>query len=132
MSNTVTDRPGSSTLAVHAGETRPKPYGAIATPIVQTSTYSFEDTAALVAHMQRKEQGLPLLRGEYGRYGNPMPSSWKTSWPRWKAAKLPASLAGHGRHVLSLLAFLEAGDHYILTDDCYRRTRQFGLEFMPR
>ena len=30
-----------STLAVHAGEDKHKPYGALTTPIVQTSTYTF-------------------------------------------------------------------------------------------
>ena len=59
------------TKAVHAGEAKHKPYGSLTMPIVQTSTYTFEDTAALVAHMHRKEQGLEPLRGEYGRYGNP-------------------------------------------------------------
>ena len=133
MTDTTADRPGSSTLAVHAGETRPKPYGAIATPIVQTSTYSFEDTAALVAHMQRKEQGLPLLRGEYGRYGGPNAALVEDKLAALEGGEAACVFStGMAATVLSLLAFLEAGDHYIMTDDCYRRTRQFGLELMPR
>ena len=62
-----------STRAVHAGEPKQKPWGSLTMPIVQTSTYTFENTASLVEHMQRKEQGLEQLRGEYGRYGNPTP-----------------------------------------------------------
>jgi cystathionine gamma-synthase len=133
MTSTPADRPGSSTLAVHAGETRPKPYGAIATPIVQTSTYSFEDTAALVAHMQRKEQGLPLLRGEYGRYGSPNAALVEDKLAALEGGEAACVFStGMAATVLSLLAFLQVGDHYIMTDDCYRRTRQFGLELMPR
>jgi cystathionine gamma-synthase len=60
-----------STRSVHAGEERAKPYGALTTPIVQTSTFTFRDTAELVDHMERKIDGRPLERGEYGRYGNP-------------------------------------------------------------
>ena len=46
-----------STQAVHAGEERPKPYGALTTPIVQTSTYTFADTAEIMDFMHRKAAG---------------------------------------------------------------------------
>ena len=32
----------------------------------------------------------------------------------------------------TLLSFLSSGDHIILTDDCYRRTREFGINFLRR
>ena len=57
-----------ATRVVHAGEVHNKPYGALTTPIVQTSTYTFESSAQVVDHMKRKNAELPLLRGEYGRY----------------------------------------------------------------
>ncbi|MCU0519290.1 MAG: PLP-dependent transferase, partial [Anaerolineae bacterium] len=68
-----------ATQAVHAGEERRKPYGALTTPIVQTSTYTFANTADVLAFMERKaertearEAGGDLsLRDEYGRYSNP-------------------------------------------------------------
>jgi cystathionine gamma-synthase len=124
---------GIDTQAVHAGETRPKPYGAIATPIVQTSTYSFENTAALVAHMERKEQGLPLLRGEYARYGSPNARAVEGKLAALEGGDAACVFSsGMAATALTLLTFLGAGDHYIMTDDCYRRTRQFGQEIMPR
>ena len=44
----MTDRKtADSTDAVHAGETRGKPYDAVPMPIVQTATYTFEDTAEI-------------------------------------------------------------------------------------
>ena len=58
--------PGFSTLAVHGGEPRPKLGNSLATPIVQTATYTFADTQELHDHFQHR-----IEREEYGRYGNP-------------------------------------------------------------
>jgi len=54
------------TLAVHGGEPRTYPYDALVAPITQTATYSFADTAELVAYFEGHKE-----REEYGRYGNP-------------------------------------------------------------
>lgn len=122
-----------STQSVHAGETRKKPYGALTMPIVQTSTYSFEDTAALVEHMRRKEQNLEPLRGEYGRYGNPTQEVVERKLAALEGGESALVLAsGMAAATFSLLTFLSSGDHYVLTEDCYRKTRQFSLEFMSK
>jgi cystathionine gamma-synthase len=122
-----------STQSVHTGEAKSKPYGSLTTPIVQTSTYTFADTAEIVAHMRRKEQGLPLERGEYGRYGNPTQEAVERKLAALEGGDAALVLAS-GMAVITnaLLTFLSAGDHCILTDDCYRRTRQFSLEFLKR
>ena len=64
-----------STQAVHAGEDKRKPYGALTTPIVQTSTYTFQDTAEILDFMHAKAEraaGADVeTRHEYGRYSNP-------------------------------------------------------------
>jgi O-acetylhomoserine/O-acetylserine sulfhydrylase-like pyridoxal-dependent enzyme len=39
----------TSTACVHAGDDRKKPYDAVPSPIVQTSTYTFGSTADIVA-----------------------------------------------------------------------------------
>ncbi len=59
-------KPGLSTKAVHAGESRDKPSHAITNPIVQTSTYVFRDTEELIDFNDGR-----IEREEYGRYGNP-------------------------------------------------------------
>ena len=121
------------TLSVHGGESKRKPYGSLTMPVVQTSTYSFEDTAALVEHMRRKEQGLEPLRGEYGRYGNPTQEVVERKLAALEGGEQALVLAsGMAAITCTLLAFLSAGDHYILTADCYRKTRQFSLEFMKK
>ena len=66
----MSDRKGiTSTESVHAGDDKRKPYDAVVTPIVQTATYAFTDTAEIVAYTDGSH---PMEdRGEYGRYGNP-------------------------------------------------------------
>jgi cystathionine gamma-synthase len=122
-----------STQAVHAGEQRRKPYGALTTPIVQTSTYTFADSAEVQEFMQRKAAGEAGVRDEYGRYSNPTQTA---------AERKLAALEG-GEHALlfasgmaaistALLALLSAGDHIVLAADCYHRTREFALAFLSR
>ncbi len=53
---------GLSTEALHGGETRPRPGNAITTPIFQTATFVFRDTAELAAHHRHEAP-----REEYGR-----------------------------------------------------------------
>ncbi len=122
-----------STESVHAGEVKRKPYGSVTMPIVQTSTYAFEDSAALVEHMRRKEAGLELLRGEYGRYGNPTQEVVERKLAALEGGdRAIAFSSGMAAVTCTLLALLSSGDHYILTADCYRKTRQFSLEFMRK
>ncbi|MBM3187366.1 MAG: PLP-dependent transferase, partial [Chloroflexi bacterium] len=122
-----------STASVHAGEDKRKPYGSLTTPIVQTSTYTFENTDALLEHMRRKEGRLELLRGEYGRYGNPTQEAVERKMAALEGGERALALSsGMAAVTCTLLALLSAGDHLILTDDCYRRTRQFSLEFLRR
>jgi cystathionine gamma-synthase len=99
------------TRAVHgnlAGR-KSQPHHALTTPVVQTATYTFKNTADLCAFMDAKMWGGdPAMaeRGEYGRYGNPT--------------------------VRSAEKRIAAGAHIIFTDDCYRKTRQFCNTFLRR
>ena len=122
-----------STQAVHAGEDKVKPYHSLTTPIVQTSTYAFENTAALIEHMQRKEDKLPLERGEYGRYGNPTQRTVERKLAALDSGE-DALLYASGMCAITsaMLALLSAGDHIVFTDDCYRRTREFCLTYLKR
>jgi len=122
-----------STQAVHAGEERRKPHGALTTPIVQTSTYVFEDTAEIRAFMQRKSTGDPREREEYGRYGNPTQSAVEGKIAALEGGE-QALLFASGMNAITttLLTLLSGGDHMVIVDGCYRRTRQFAREFLPR
>src|SRR5215471_11087474 len=56
----------SFTPAVHGGEPKQYAHDSLTLPIIQTATYTFENTAELVAYMEGHRE-----REEYGRYGNP-------------------------------------------------------------
>ena len=60
-----------STRAVHAGETRNKPYHALIDPIVPTSTYVFDDYDDIQQFITDQNSESPGDRLDYGRYGNP-------------------------------------------------------------
>ena len=121
------------TQAVHAGEEKHKPYHSLTTPIVQTSTYVFEDSAALIEHMERKMTMEELGREEYGRYGNPTQHTVERKLAELEGGEAALLFASGMCAITStLLTLLPTGSHMILTDDCYRRTRQFCLTFLKR
>jgi len=122
-----------STRAVHAGEARDKPYHALTTPIVQTSTFTFSDTADLMDFMEAHLWGDETERTEYGRYGNPTLAAVErklADLDRGEAALLFSS--GMAAVTVTLLTLLSSGAHVVMTDDCYRRTRQFITQFLNR
>lgn len=125
---------GSSTQAVHAGASRRKAHASLNTPVVQTATYTFGDTADLVDFMESKTWGDGQHgREEYGRYGNPTVSAVEQRIAALDKAE-DAVLFASGMNAVTtlLLTVLPAGAHIIMTNDCYRRTRQFCQTFLAR
>ena len=121
-----------STSAVHAGEARRKLDGALTTPIVQTSTYTFADTAEIVAFMQQKAAG-EEARHEYGRYSNPTQSVAERKLAVLEGGER-ALLFSSGMNAITttLLSLLSAGDHLVMVSGAYRRTQEFVSEYLPR
>jgi cystathionine gamma-synthase len=122
------NQPGDSTRSVHGGEREHHDGPTLTTPIHQTSTFWFEDSAQVRAYAEGR-----LVRDEYGRYGN----------PTWRAAERKLSeLEGAEQTVLfasgmaaattTFLALLGRGDHVVVTNDCYRRTRQFIQQLLAK
>jgi cystathionine gamma-synthase len=122
------DRAGDSTRAVHGGERDHTIGDAVTTPIFQTSTFWFKNSAELCAYQEGR-----LKRQEYGRYGN----------PTWEAVERKlCELEGGEEAVLFasgmcaattlFLALLPKGSHLIVTSDCYRRTRQFIQDYLTK
>jgi cystathionine gamma-synthase len=124
MSRAKPDKSGArrlATEAIHGGETRPRPGNAITTPIFQTATYVFQDTQELVEYMSHQVE-----REEYGRYGNPTQRVAEAKCAALEGAEAGLAFSsGMAAITTALLAVLHQGQHVILTDDCYRRTRQF-------
>jgi cystathionine gamma-synthase len=112
---------GPSTVAVHAGEPRPKPGHSLATPIIQTATYTFADTQELKDHFEGK-----IERVEYGRYGNPTQRIAEAKLAALEGAEDCLLFAsGMAAMTTTLFAMLSRGTHVVVTDDIYRQTRRF-------
>ena len=120
--------PGLSTLSVHAGESRQKPASSLTDPIVCASTYSFENSQAIIDYIEQDQQ-----RGEYGRYGNP---------GEWVVEQKLAALDGAEDGVLYssgmaaivglFMTRLNQGDEVIFFDECYHRSREFCTKHLSR
>ncbi|PKO11815.1 MAG: cystathionine gamma-synthase [Chloroflexi bacterium HGW-Chloroflexi-10] len=122
-----------STRSVHAGEVRQKPYHSLIDPVVQTSTYVFDSYEDIQQFIYEQNNAIPSERLDYGRYGNPtvrVVEKRLAALEGGQAALMFSS--GMAAVTTSLLSFLASGDHIILTDDCYRRTREFGINFLRR
>jgi cystathionine gamma-synthase len=120
--------PRVATTAVHGGEPRSHPYDALTAPIAQTSTYSFRDTAELVAYMEGRAE-----REEYGRYGNPSVRAVEDKLAALEGTEdAIAFSSGMAAVTTAILALTKSGSHVVLFNDCYRRTRQFVMAFLER
>ena len=122
--------PGPSTRVLHAGVREDNGYHSLTPPIIQSAAYTFRDTDDLIAH---KSEGDALARQEYGRYGNPTVRAVEerlAALERGEDALLLSS--GMAAITIPLLLLLQAGDHLIVGDDTYHRTRVFVNDFLKR
>ena len=119
---------GGSTRAVHSGERNHQATHAVTTPIYQTSTFWFENSAELRALQEGRDQ-----RDEYGRYGNPTWRAVERKLCELEGAE-EAVLFASGMCAATTLFFalLPKGGHLVITSDCYRRTRQFIESYLVK
>jgi len=116
------------TLAVHGGEPRKKAQDAVTTPVVLSATYVFENTREIEKYFQGD-----IEREEYGRYGNPTVRAAESKLAALEGAEDAALFSsGMAAVTTALFELLKAGDHIVLTADCYRRTRQFVGRFLGK
>jgi cystathionine gamma-synthase len=124
-------RASTSTEAVHAGTPHHRPHHTLAPGIAQTATYTFRDTADLERYMRGQDPDLD--REEYGRYGNPTVRELETRVAALEGADDALAFAsGMAAMTSTLFALTKAGDHVVLFNDCYRRTRQFVVQTLAR
>ncbi|MFZ6029939.1 MAG: trans-sulfuration enzyme family protein [Chloroflexota bacterium] len=122
-----------ATQCVHAGEARLKPHRSLVDPIFQTSTYTFDNMADVAEYQAAHLFGPVAGRFEYGRYGNPTVAAAEARLAALEGAE-SAILVASGMAALTytFLKLLPAGAHVVMTDDCYRRTRQFCEEHLKQ
>jgi cystathionine gamma-synthase len=114
----------TSTQAVQAGEPKVKPYDALPTPIVQTSTYAFADTQEIIDHTEGTHPRAD--REEYGRYGNPTCRAVELRLAALEGTEDALLFAsGMAAVTTTVLALVKKGQHVVFFRDCYRQTRQF-------
>ena len=112
------------TIAIHTGERPDRAFGAISTPIYQTSTFAFEDVG--------KTKGY-----DYSRTSNPTRKVLEETIARLEGGKAGFAFATGMAAETTVMHLLKAGDHVISGDDVYGGTyrlfqnvmRDFGLEF---
>jgi cystathionine gamma-synthase len=83
--------------------------------------------------MEARMWGRAERGAEYGRYGNPTVRGVETRLAGLEGAE-DALLFSSGMAAITtvLLAMVPTGAHLVITDDCYRRTRQFCQTFLKR
>jgi cystathionine gamma-synthase len=128
-----------ATTAVHGplADRQTHPDHTVTTPIRQTATYTFPNTAALIDFMEAKTYRGERPRNEYARYGNPSVQAVEDRLAALESDGDPAVIAllypsGMTAVTNLLLGLLVAGTHVVYTDDCYSKTRQFIETFLPR
>ncbi len=112
------------TIAIHAGERPDRTFGAISTPIYQTSTFAFEDIG--------KTRGY-----DYSRTANPTRKVLEDTIARLEGGKAGFAFATGMAAETTVIHLLKAGDHVIAGDDIYGGTYRlfqnvmqgFGVEF---
>ena len=116
---------------MHAGDPKTKPYDAVPTPIVQTATYTFADSAE-IARFTSGTHDRPE-RGEYGRYGNPTVRAVEERLAALEGTE-DAALFTTGMAAVSttVLALARGGQHVVLFRDCYRMTLELVTDVLGR
>lgn len=119
-----------STNCVHFGENRKEPYYSITTPIVNSAPFRFSSSEELLQFVTCKST---RVQPEYGRMGNPTVSSVQEKLAKLEGGEKGLLFAsGMCAITTALLVLLKSGDHIIITNDSYRRTRDFVVNFLPK
>lgn len=119
---------GFMTTAIHAGQAPDPAYGALATPIYQTSTFCFETV----------EEGMGRFDGSipgyvYSRGGNPTVAALEEKVAALEGGEACVACgSGMGAVGSTLLALLAAGDHVIVGEVVYGCTNMVIREILPK
>lgn len=113
-----------ATTLVHAGRDAGQHHGFVNPPVYRGSTVLHKTVAAL----QSRDQ--PYT---YGRHGNPTVRALESAICELEGGARTV-LAGSGLEAvtLAILAFVEAGDHILMTDSVYLPTRKFCDTLLKR
>lgn len=118
---------GLSTKSIHFGKL-PNTFGALTTPIYQTSTFVFEDTAQAGRLFSGQEEGYV-----YTRMGHPNATEVERKVAMLEHAEdCVATCSGMAAITATLWTALAAGDHVVASSTLYGATHAFLLHGMTR
>ena len=116
------DKDKPETVAVSAGRMSEEHFGTVNTPVYRTSTILHSNLASLKAELTGGKQ----KRFVYGRRGTPTTVSFEEAISALEGAARTVSLpSGLNAITTAILAVCSAGDHLLMTDNCYGPTRSF-------
>lgn len=107
------------TLAIHAGQGPEPLHGAVMTPVYQTSTFAFED-----ADKPREF--------DYSRSGNPTRKALETCLTALENGTRGFAFASGMAAEATLMGLYGAGDHIILSDECYGGTYRLTMNTVKK
>lgn len=108
-----------ATIAVHGGELRPQPFGAVVSPVVNSATFAFTD----FDEMRRYARGELPDAYFYSRYSNPTVAEAERKIAELEgSASCVVTSSGSAATFCALVALCEAGDEVIASDSVYGGT----------
>lgn len=118
-----------NTKAVHSAQTPDPDTRAISEAIVPAVAYSFESAEAAAAVVNGAEEDSVY----YGRYGNPTSRTVEKKIAALEGSEDALGVSsGMAAISIAMLAFLEHGDHVVVTKDVYGGTHKFLTSLAPR
>ncbi len=116
------------TRSIHAGEPRRKYADSITTPIIQTSTFTFQNSKHIEDYTRKGKEHF-----EYGRYGNPTAKIAEKRLADLEGAEdCVVFTSGMSAITTTILTLVQSGDHIVITDDSYKKTLEFCRSYMKQ
>ncbi len=111
----ILDHAGFTTRTIHAGTLKNDQFGALTTPIYQTTTFRFENTEQGINRFKKEEAGYV-----YSRSGNPTTTVLEEKVAALEGgAGAVACASGMGAIASLVWTFLQSGDHIIVGNCLY-------------
>lgn len=127
MSSFNLDQARFNTQAIHAGYRRDSDFGALATPIYQTSTFTFTSADHAMGVFSGDIPGY-----DYTRAGNPTVRVFEEKIARLEGGEdAVATSSGMGAISSALLGLLRSGDHIVCGNTVYGCTDVVMREILP-
>ena len=114
-----------NTILTHAGSKPDEYHGAVNVPVHRMSTIVFKT--------YEEFEKVPNVPFYYGRAGTPTSAAFEEAIAELEGAyKSVSTCSGLSAILVALMAFAEAGDHILMTDNCYGPSRKTCEEVLRR